>query len=152
MPEKKNKRLFIGLVITAFLMIAVYEFLTPNMSDDIIYGDTVAKAANFFDLFSQEYEHYMNHSGRSVAHFILRVFLFMKTKSVFNVVAAAVFTCLTLLMYENIDYKRKYDISRYYKLIPDKVGLYVYMCRIALWPFRSIPRLVKKSSWKYKSK
>lgn len=110
MPEKKNKRLFIGLVITAFLMIAVYEFLTPNMSDDIIYGDTVAKAGNFFDLFSQEYEHYMNHSGRSVAHFILRVFLFIKTKSVFNVVAAAVFTVLSLLMYENIDYKRKYDI------------------------------------------
>ena len=113
MPEKKNKRLFIGLVITAFLMIAVYEFLTPNMSDDIIYGDTVAKAGSFFDLFSQEYEHYMNHSGRSVAHFILRVFLFMKTKSVFNVVAAAVFTVLSLLMYENIDHKRKYDIRLY---------------------------------------
>ncbi|SFP35035.1 hypothetical protein SAMN04487928_10159 [Butyrivibrio proteoclasticus] len=110
MPEKKNKNIFYILLLTAFLMVAVYEFLTPNMSDDIIYGDAVAKAGNFFDLFEQEYEHYMNHSGRNVAHFILRVFLFMKTKSVFNVVAAAVFTCLSLLMYENIECKRKYDI------------------------------------------
>lgn len=113
MLEKKSKKVFIGLVLVAFLMIAVYEFLTPNMSDDIIYGDKVAEAGNFFDLFSQEYEHYMTHSGRNVAHFILRVFLFMKTKSVFNVVAAAVFTVLSLLMYENIDNKRKYDIRLY---------------------------------------
>ena len=55
-------------------MVAVYEFLTPNMSDDIIYGDTVSEAKSFFDLFGQEYEHYMTHSGRNVAHFILRIF------------------------------------------------------------------------------
>ena len=109
MPDKKNKKIFYILLIAIFLMIAVYEFLTPNMSDDIIYGDTVSEAGSFFDLFGQEYEHYMTHSGRNVAHFILRIFLYMKTKSVFNVVAAAAFTCLSLLMYENIDCRRKYD-------------------------------------------
>ncbi|MBO6241650.1 MAG: hypothetical protein J6O61_12555 [Butyrivibrio sp.] len=113
MAENKKKNLFIIMIAATFLMIAVYEFLTPNMSDDIIYGDTVAKATNFFDLFAQEFEHYMTHSGRNVAHFILRVFLFMKTKSVFNVVAAGVFTCLSLIMYENIDCKRKYDYRLY---------------------------------------
>ena len=53
---------------------------------------------------------------------------------------------------QKYQYKRKYDILRYYKLIPDKVGLYVYMCRIILWPFRSISRLVKRLSLKYKSR
>ena len=110
MVDTKRKKVFFFMIVAAFLMIAIYEFLTPNMSDDIIYGDKVAEATNVFDLFRQEYEHYMTHSGRNIAHIILRFFLFMKTKSVFNVVAAAVFILLSLLMYQNIDCKRKFDI------------------------------------------
>ncbi len=113
MPDSKKKRIFFFMIISAFLMIAIYEFLTPNMSDDIIYGDKVAEATSVIDLFKQEYEHYMTHSGRNIAHIILRFFLFMKTKNVFNVVAAIVFTFLSLLMYENIDCKKKYDFRLY---------------------------------------
>jgi len=116
MSEKLRKKVFYLLVITAFLSVMIYAFLTPNMSDDLNYGREVAKANNFFDLFVQEYEHYMGHGGRSVAHFMLRVFLYMGTKSVFNVVSALVFTIQSLLIYTNVDIKKKYDI-RVYSLV-----------------------------------
>ncbi len=108
-----RKRLFYILIVATFLAVMIYEFLTPYMSDDIAYGDTVAKAGNFFDLFVQEYEHYMDHTGRSVAHIILRIFLFTGTKAVFNVAAALVFTALSLLIYVNVDGRKTADVRLY---------------------------------------
>ena len=105
-----RKRLFYILTVLAVLGVMIYEFLTPYMSDDIVYGDAVAKAGNFFDLFAQEYEHYMGHTGRSVAHFILRIFLFTGTKATFNVGAAIAFTALALLIYKNVPGKADYDV------------------------------------------
>lgn len=105
-----RKKLFYILVFVTFMGVMIYEFLTPYMSDDIVYGDAVAGASNFFDLFAQEYEHYMDHTGRSVAHFILRIFLFTGTKAVFNVAAALVFTGLSLLIYDNVRGKKEYDV------------------------------------------
>ena len=110
MTIKVRKRLFFILAVMSFLGVMIYEFLTPYMSDDIVYGDAVAKAGNFFDLFSQEYEHYMGHTGRSVAHFILRIFLFSGTKATLNVGAALVFTALALLIYRNVTVKYEYDV------------------------------------------
>ncbi len=112
-PEKSRKKIFYFMVLVTFVMVAIYQFLTPTMSDDITYGDIVSEANNFFDLFIQEYEHYMGHGGRSVAHIILRIFLFIGVKGVFNVVAALVFTFVSLLIYMNIDYRNKYDIRMY---------------------------------------
>ena len=105
-----RKRLFYITAAVNFLMAAIYCYLTPLMTDDIIYGDTVAKANSFFDLFAQEYEHYMGHSGRSVAHFILRIFLYIGNKNVFNIVAAAAFTLLGILIYLNVDCRKEYDL------------------------------------------
>lgn len=110
MSEKLRKKLFYAAVLVNFIMVTVYEFLTPNMSDDIIYGDKVAEAGSFFDLFVQEYEHYMDHTGRSVAHFLLRIFLFIGNKGVFNIVAGAVFVALSLCIYQCVDFKKEYDI------------------------------------------
>lgn len=87
---------------------------------------------------------------KQLAEYTLRYF--PDNRNVIQFLLERVIYCYFVGRCQKYQYKRKYDISRYYKLIPDKVGLYVYMCRIALWPFRSIPRLVKKSSWKYKSK
>ncbi len=111
--EKNKKKIFYLMVIITFAMVAIYEYLTPNMSDDIIYGDTVAEATSFFDLFRQEYEHYINHSGRNIAHILLRIFLYSGNKLFFDVVAAGVFTLLSVLMYLNIDTRRKYDFRLY---------------------------------------
>ena len=113
MSEKIRKKFFYILVGVAFVSVLIYAFFTPNMSDDLNYMNDVAEANNFFDLFRQEYEHYMGHGGRSVAHFILRVFLYTGTKNVFNVVSALVFTIESLLIYENVDMRRKYDVRVY---------------------------------------
>lgn len=113
MSDKLKKNLFFIAVGINYIMTAIYNFLTPNMSDDIIYGDTVAKATSFFGLFAQEYEHYMTHSGRNVAHIILRIFLYSGNKAFFNLVGAAVFVGLGLLIYLNIDHRRSYDLRVY---------------------------------------
>ena len=113
MSLKARKTLFYIMVLVAFLAVTIYEFLTPYMSDDIIYMDEVAKAGNFFDLFGQEVEHWISHTGRSVSHIILRVFLFIGVKGVFNVIAGIVFVILSLLIYANVDAKREYDVRVY---------------------------------------
>ena len=113
MSEESKKRGFYALTVANFIAVLIYACLTPIMSDDISYGDVVATANNFFDLFVQEYHHYIDHSGRSVAHILVRLFLFVGTKSVFNVVSALVFTALSLLIYVNVREREKYDIRLY---------------------------------------
>ncbi len=111
--EKNKKKIFYLMVFVTFAMVAIYEYLTPNMSDDIVYGDIVAGATNFFDLFRQEYEHYMHHSGRNIAHILLRIFLYSNNKLFFDIVAAGIFTLLSVLMYLNVDSRQKYDFRVY---------------------------------------
>ena len=84
MSENLRKRLFQLTVFANFIMVFIYQYLTPNMSDDIIYSDRVAQAGSFFDLFAQEYEHYIAHTGRSIAHIILRIFLYTDNKILFS--------------------------------------------------------------------
>lgn len=113
MSEQLRKRLFKITVFINFIMVFIYEYLTPTMSDDIVYADKVAEAKSFFDLFAQEYEHYMGHIGRSVAHIILRIFLYCGNKIVFDIGAAVVFVLISLLIYANIDHKKAGDIRIY---------------------------------------
>lgn len=113
MSTKNRKIIFYCMMAITFLAVTIYEFLTPNMSDDLIYWDTVHEAKSFFDLFGQEVEHWISHTGRSVSHMILRVFLFINVKGVFNVVAGGVFVLLSLLIYMNVQGKKKYDIKLY---------------------------------------
>lgn len=113
MSDKLRKKLFYVTVIINFILVTIYEFLTPNMSDDIIYSDRVAEASGFLDLFAQEYEHYMNHIGRSIAHIILRFFLYTGNKAVFNIAAGLAFTLLTLLVYLNVSARKEYDLRVY---------------------------------------
>ncbi len=113
MSEALRKRLFQLTVFVNFIMVFGFLYLTPYLSDDIIYMDEVAGARNFFDLFAQEYEHYMGHTGRNVAHILLRIFLFIGNKLVFDVAAAIVFVLISVLIYMNIDHRKKYDIRVY---------------------------------------
>ncbi len=113
MSEALRKRLFQVTVFANFIMVFGFIYLTPYLSDDIIYMDEVAKANSFFDLFAQEYEHYLGHTGRNVAHILLRIFLYSGNKLIFDVVAAVVFILISILIYMNIDYRKKYDIRVY---------------------------------------
>lgn len=105
---KWKKKIFYIVVILAFGMIFVFNVLTPAMSDDLFYSKEVNAASSLLGLIRQEYNQYMTWSGRSVCHLILRCF-FTMDKMVFNVFNSIVFILLSLLIYWNVDHKKKYE-------------------------------------------
>ncbi len=108
--EKRGRLFFCLAVWAAFVLIFIFNVLTPMMTDDLFYSKTVSEAASIWDLFAQEYTQYMTWTGRSVCHMILRFFL-LTDKMVFNVANSVVFVLLTLLIYWNVEHKKKYDIA-----------------------------------------
>lgn len=119
-------------VFFAFLAILIFNIFTPYMTDDLSYKTTVLQADTFFELLKQEYEQYMTWTGRSVGHIILRCFL-SGSKAVFNLANSIVFVLLTLLMYWNIDHKKKYDVA-VFLLINFLLWLFgVMFCQTVLW-------------------
>ncbi len=110
--EKNRKIAFVGLVIVSFLTILIYNIFTPAMTDDLTYGKIVEGADSFLDLIRQEQHQYMTWTGRSVNHMILRCFLSMD-KWFFNICNSLAFVALTLLMYYNIERKKRYDFFVY---------------------------------------
>lgn len=108
--EKQRRVTFGAVVLLAFTAILIFNIFTPYMTDDLSYKTTVLKAGSFLDLIKQEYEQYMTWTGRSVGHLILRLFLW-GSKAVFNVFNSLIFTLLTLLIYWNIDHKKRYDVT-----------------------------------------
>lgn len=110
--EKKKKLLFLMAIIVSWLLIFIFNVLTPMMSDDLFYSKEVQMAGNFAGVVQQEYQQYMTWSGRSVCHLILRCFL-MGNKMVFNIFNSLVFVGLALLIYLNIEGRKKYDVPVY---------------------------------------
>ena len=110
--EAKGRLLFGLSVSAAFVLILLFNVLTPMMTDDLFYAKTVSEAASVGDLFVQEYTQYMTWTGRSVCHLILRFFL-LTDKMVFNVANSAAFVWLTLLIYWNVERRKKYDTPVY---------------------------------------
>ncbi|WP_026509842.1 DUF3329 domain-containing protein [Butyrivibrio sp. LC3010] len=116
--ENTRKKLFILSVIMCFITILIYEMLTPRLMDDMSYGREVEEAGNFLKLFGQEHNQYLTWTGRSVAHIMLRICMFIDLHTFggrvfFNFLSAAVFTALTLLIYLNVDSNVRYNINNY---------------------------------------
>lgn len=111
--EKNRKKLFVLVPILTYVCIFAYIFLTPYLSDDFAYmmemRDTGAKTVG--DVARLAFDEYFLHGGRLVHYFTFRIFLFIPTKMVFNIVASAIFVVLGLLIYANISKKKKYDIG-----------------------------------------
>lgn len=129
---KQSRNFFMAAVFFAFLAILIFNIFTPYMTDDLSYKTTVLQADTFFKLLKQEYEQYMTWTGRSVGHIILRCFL-SGSKAVFNLANSIVFVLLTLLMYWNIDHKKKYDVA-VFLLINFLLWLFgVMFCQTVLW-------------------
>lgn len=106
--EKRKKVLFISILVVSFVMIGIYNFLTPHYTDDLAYAMEAAQAGSFGGLVKQQYLEYMNHNCRVIGQFALRVFLLMD-KQVFNAVNSLMFVALLLLMYALAKGKGKYD-------------------------------------------
>ena len=108
----RRRVLFFLAVSAAFVLIFVFNVLTPMMTDDLFYAKTVSEASSIGELFAQEYEQYMTWTGRSVCHMILRFFL-LTDKMVFNVANSLAFVFLTLLIYWNVERRKAYDMPLY---------------------------------------
>lgn len=110
---KKNEKVIFWIVVAgAFLAIALFNFLTPVMSDDYLYTYDVRKIHSLWDLLQSEYKEYMTWTGRSVNHLTLKLFL-MTDKNVFSLFNSINFVVMTLLIYYNIEGKKRYDVPVY---------------------------------------
>ena len=107
--EKHRKGIFAGTVLLSFLMIFIYNFLTPYYTDDYAYALEVQEARSLWDLIKQQYAEYMYHNCRVIGQFNLRVFLTMD-KWVFNIANSVMFVALVLLIYASVKRKKKHDI------------------------------------------
>lgn len=105
--DKRRKIVFFVLLGISFAAIWIYNFMTPLMSDDLLF-----KASDYhspLDIFRLEYQQYMTWTGRSVLQIILKIFSLMP-KWVFNLCNSLCFVLLTLLIYCNVKEKKKYDV------------------------------------------
>lgn len=112
MSMKTRKRIFYLAVGVGFIAILLYNFLTPNMSDELQFDKSVYHSVA--DLFREEYNNYMTWNGRSVVQMIMRCFLLLP-KPVFDLCNSVCFVLLTLLMYWNIrgENRKPYDFAAY---------------------------------------
>ena len=66
--KEAGRRLIFRLsVLAAFVLIFIFNVLTPMMTDDLFYSKTVSEASSIWELFAQEYTQYMTWTGRSVS-------------------------------------------------------------------------------------
>ena len=120
--EARDKKIFIALAVLSFLMVFVFNYMTPLMTDDFSYGAQVRKASGLFGLIRQEYNQYMTWNGRSVVHLILRCFLAMPVM-IFNICNSAAFIVLSLCMYSLLSARKRYD-------------WFLFLCiQLGLWSF-----------------
>ncbi|MBQ9991740.1 MAG: hypothetical protein IJP31_12520 [Lachnospiraceae bacterium] len=106
MNEKKQRMIFGSLLVLSFLAILIYNFLTPLMSDDLLFDESLYHSIG--DIFRQEYHQYLTWNGRSVLQIILKVFSILP-KWVFNICNSLCFVYTSLLIYWNISGREKYD-------------------------------------------
>lgn len=108
--EKQNKICFWGLVCISFVAVWIYNTLTPLMSDDLMFDKSLYHSIG--DVFYQEYLQYFNWTGRSVLQICLK-FSSLMPKSLFNILNSFMFVALSLLIYANIQGRKKQDSFLY---------------------------------------
>ena len=104
----REKRVFCLILGISFVLILVLNLLTPLLSDDYAYLTEVREAGSVLDLFAQEYHQYLTWNGRSVAHLILRLFLYLPLP-VFRIANSCAFVAVAVLMTRLIGTKKRYD-------------------------------------------
>ena len=111
--ERNRKKLFYLIIVLTYICFFAYVFLTPYLSDDYIYMTELRNGGtgSFGDVFRLAFIEYFQHGGRLVHYFTFRLFLFLPTKHFYDFVASAYFVILGLLIYANIDGRKKYDIG-----------------------------------------
>lgn len=95
-PPKKQIIIYLSSI---FLMILLFNFLTPLLTDDFGYSfGKDGRIQNIVDIVIYQKWHYFNWGGRTVAHFIAQIFLILP-KWVFNICNSLVYVALVYLIY-----------------------------------------------------
>lgn len=95
-----SKRALSVVLVLIFLFMLMLNFITPYQADDFVYhfrfdnGEPVNSVA---DIFPSLAAHAQTLNGRLIAHFFVHLFELLP-KAVFNIINAAVFVALLLLM------------------------------------------------------
>lgn len=108
--EKNRKVIFFLIVIGNALMALSYHHFTPIISDDLTYYREVLEKGSVLGVLDLTYQEYLFHNCRFVDMLIYRLLLLTQNKTVANVFLSACFSGLGLLIYDNIDHKKKYDL------------------------------------------
>jgi len=106
--EKKKKNLTLAILGISFLVVLVFNILTPMVSDDFDYASQARSAASLLDLFKQEYNQYMTWNGRTVTFMLFRIFL-CTPDIVLKVANSLMFALLSVLIYFNIERQERWD-------------------------------------------
>lgn len=106
----REKIVFAGIAVISFVAFYIYNVLTPLMSDDLLFDKSLYQSVA--DIFRQEYIQYMTWNGRSVLQVILKIFSILP-KSVFDVFNSICYVWTMLLIYWNINGRKKYDCFLY---------------------------------------
>lgn len=107
---KWNIVLFVGLICFSFCAVLIYNFLTPLMSDDLLFKRELYGSLRA--ILYEEYLHYNYWTGRSVLQILLKICKLMP-KVLFNILNSAMFVLLSLLVYCNVPNRKKYDSFLY---------------------------------------
>ncbi len=126
--EKNRKRIFYLILVLTYLCIFAYIFLTPYLSDDYIYMAELRDngTGSIGDVFRLAFTEYFQHGGRLVHYTNFRLFLFAPSKHVYDFVGSIYFVILGMLVYANVDGKKKYDIG---VLIAAFLGIWIFAVR-----------------------
>jgi len=104
----KEKKLFFFVLALSFIAVFIFTYLTPLFNDDYFYLRELKEADNFFDLFKQEWEEYLSYNGRYFGLLFTRIALYFPA-IFFKIANSMFFVGLSLLIYANINSRKKYD-------------------------------------------
>lgn len=110
--EKNRVYIFGVCILAVFITILVYNALTPYLSDDFSYKVSVREAHSILDFVKQQWQDYLLQDGRVVGAFNTRISL-IGDKAIFNVANSIMFVILSLLMYWNVEGRKKHDVCLY---------------------------------------
>ncbi len=103
---KTRKMIFFLFLTINFICIFIYNYMTPLLSDDLLQLNMTYDSV--FGFVKAEWSNYMSWNSRFFPQLIMRAFMCVP-KSVFNVLNSFCFIYLILLIYWNIDARKKYD-------------------------------------------
>ena len=120
---------FMILFIITGLVFLGFNLFTPYVADDYTYMG----GKSLLDMLHKEYMQYMNMNGRSVAHFLARVFL-SQNKILFDVINTGMFLWLTYCIYLHANGTKHTRVSKNisaltYLFIPCSIWLFVDVIR-----------------------